>query len=387
LVLACLTIVLATIVIWVHEVAMDTDRFTALVTEVAADPAVIDPISDRVSQQVVTALDVESRVAALLPGSSARLAGPITAAVQEAIDRRLERVLENPDVQAALLRSLSFSHEHLVAFLRGDDSAFTLVDGYLYLDVWPVIGSALTEIQSLGFLPSDVQLPDLSGGGRPGALASRLQSALGVTLPPDFGTIRLVEAQRLATAQQVVQFFDGLTVVLVALAVALSVLALWLARDRRRMLVYLAVGTVIAFVIARLAVRGLATFVVNEFTESGLAPAINAVVAAAVTDLIGLTTIVLVAAAALAIVAYIAGRPAWLRRLASRSGGAVTGSARAAEQGVLERVGVGTIIFALTWIAIGIEVALLGALLVGAWLLIVQIISGPETPDGSGASA
>ena len=49
LVLACVTIVLATVTIWVHEVAFNTDRFTALVTDGVADPAVIDPVSDRVS--------------------------------------------------------------------------------------------------------------------------------------------------------------------------------------------------------------------------------------------------------------------------------------------------------------------------------------------------
>ena len=30
------------------------------------------------------------------------------------------------------------------------------------LDVFPVVGAALTELQSMGLIPADVQLPDLT---------------------------------------------------------------------------------------------------------------------------------------------------------------------------------------------------------------------------------
>src|SRR5512134_1607789 len=66
LVLACLTILTTTIAVWTHQVVLDTGRFTALVVDVVDDPAIIAPISDRVSTQVVEALDVEGKVAAAL---------------------------------------------------------------------------------------------------------------------------------------------------------------------------------------------------------------------------------------------------------------------------------------------------------------------------------
>src|SRR5262245_66515600 len=67
LVLACLTILITTVALWAHQVAFNTDRFTALVENVIDDPAVIDPVSANVSAQVVTALDVQSRIGQRLP--------------------------------------------------------------------------------------------------------------------------------------------------------------------------------------------------------------------------------------------------------------------------------------------------------------------------------
>ncbi len=319
LVLACLTIVVATVGIWVHQVALNTDRFTALVTDVVAAPAVIDPVAARVSQQVITALDVQTRIANQLPGDSTVLARTITAAAQSALERQLQQVLADPRVQAGLLRSVSFTHAHLVDFLRGDTTAITIVDGYVQLNVFPVVGAALAELQSIGLIPADAQLPDLSSDEAPSALADRLESTLGITLPPDFGTVRLMEATRLSAAQTAVGVFDLIVVALVALSAILVALTLWLARDRRRMVIYLAIGTIIAFVVSRLAISGIASGVVEGIAAQGIRGALSAVVDATIEDLLGLTTIILIAMIVLLVAAYLAGRPAWLARLTSGS--------------------------------------------------------------------
>src|SRR5262245_42248097 len=52
LVLACLTILLATVAVWAHQVAFNTDRFTALAANAVDDPEVIDPLAARISNQV-----------------------------------------------------------------------------------------------------------------------------------------------------------------------------------------------------------------------------------------------------------------------------------------------------------------------------------------------
>jgi hypothetical protein len=214
-------------------------------------------------------------------------------------------------------------------------------------------------------------------------------------------------ADRLTAAQTVVKAFDIIVVALIALAVVLVALALWLARDRRRMVVYLALGTVIAFVLMRFSARSLPDAVTGGIADKGLAGALRSVMGSVAADLIGVTTIILVVTAALCVVAYVAGRPRWLVRLTSRSTGVVyVGATRTAaaasdvrsrtdttglvreNRAAVERIGIGAIAFVVAWLAIGLEVALLGLALVVAWLLIVRIVADePATTTADSTAA
>jgi hypothetical protein len=279
-----------------------------------------------------------------------------------------------------MVRALEVSHERIVAFLRGETSALTVQDGYLYLDVFPIVGAALSELQSMGLIPADVVLPDLSSDAAPAAISDRLETALGVTLSPTFGIIRLMPAERLATAQTVVRAFDILVVGVILLAVAISILAIALARNRRRMLVFVALGAVVGLALAQFAIQGVATSALSGIADQGIAAGLTAVVDVTVDDLIRVMTLILVAAGVIAIVAYLAGRPTWLRRGAPR--------ATATSKDGLERIGVALIAFALAWIVLGLQVALLGAALVGGWLLVVSVLSGGSgRPDDAGGNA
>src|SRR5438552_4055774 len=102
LLLACLSILVTTVAVWTHQVAFNTDRFTALTSTVIADPAVIDPLAERISIQVVDALGVQTRIADRLPDLAKSLAAPLTVQIQEAIDRQLQKALTNPKIQAGL---------------------------------------------------------------------------------------------------------------------------------------------------------------------------------------------------------------------------------------------------------------------------------------------
>jgi hypothetical protein len=54
----------------------------------------------------------------------------------------------------------------------------------------------------------------------------------------------------------------------------------------------------------------------------------------------------------------------------------------------VERIGIGAIAFVVAWLAIGLEVALLGLALVVAWLLIVRIVADePATTTADSTAA
>jgi len=405
LVLACLSILVTTLAVWTHQVALNTDRFTSLASNAFTDPAVTDPIATRISVQVVDALDVQTRLAARLPDAIKPLAGTLTVAVTQRIDERLKVALQNPRLQNALVQALSFSHAQVVRVLRGESDAVGIVDGYLTLDVFPVVGAALEELRSEGLIPPDVQLPDLTSPEAPGVLAGRLQTALGVTLPPDFGTIRLMPAERLETARTVVRVFDLVVIVLIVLSALLVALALWLAADRRRMLIYLGIGVIVAFLLARLATNAARNVIVGGIADGDVAGAARTIVDSTLQDLRGLTVIILIATVVVVIAAYLWGRPRWVVATSSyvtdtagragsaagaaASGGAASVAGRAPDRdtieqtvrenrSLVERFGLAFIVFILVWIAVGLGVALLGAALVVGFELLLRAISGND---------
>jgi hypothetical protein len=403
LILACLSILVTTVAIWTHQVALNTDRFTALVTDVVADPAVIDPISARISQQVVDAVGVQARIEARLPDAVKGLAAPLTVAIRDGIDRRLQIALANPRIQAALLKSVSFTHAQVVRMLRGDPENINVVNGYITLDVFPLIGDALAQLQEEGLIPSGIQLPDLSSPEAPGALAQRLGSVLGITPPEGFGTIQLMPADKILAARGAVQAFDLIVIALVILSVVLVALALWLAERRRRMLIFVAIGTIVAFVIARQLIRGAEGVIVGGVADADLAGAVRSTMDAVFDDLRNLTRIILIVTVIVAVVAYLWGRPKWFVTLTSRVGGtagqagtAAAGLASADEAGLgetvrtnratVEKVGLAVIAFVVVWLVVGFEVALLAVALVAGLELILGAMSDKSNGDAAAVS-
>jgi hypothetical protein len=419
LVLACLTILVTTVALWAHQVAFNTDRFTSLVSNVIDEPAVIDPLSTKVSAQVVQGLDLQTRVATRLPDAMKPLAVPITQAVQDAITTRLETALNNPRIQQALVRTISVAHQKVMNLLRDQSDAVQVVNGYVVVDVWPVVDAALAELQSMGLIPADIELPDLSEADIGSRLGPVLESKLGVTLPPDFGTIQLMPADRLLTARTVVRAFDLVVIVLIVLSVILVLLALWLARNRRMMVIYLALGVIIAFLLARLTTNTITSSVVGGIADEGLAGAVRTVVDTTVANLREITAIILVVTGIVAVAAYLWGRPRWVTSVASSVGGAagqagtsVKGAGAAGvgavaagrpsretiettvteNRSAIERYGLAAILFVVAWIALGLTVALIGAVLVIAFELVLRALSptqeaSPATPEQPDAPA
>jgi hypothetical protein len=363
LVLACLAILVATVAVWSHQVAFNTQRFTALAGSALDDPEVIDPLAARISAQVVQALDVQSRLEGVLPDRVTAIAGPVTLALQDGLTRRLETLLAQPRLQEALTRTLAFAHERVMNLLRDQAQAVTDLDGQVVIEVYPALLVALQELQTAGIIGADVQLPDPATSEPPGVIRGVLENRLGVTLPADFGTIPIMSVERLQTAQTVVKAFDIVVIVLIVLAVALSVLAIWLAERRPRMVVFLAIGTIVAFVLARLFTNAATDALTTAIAAEGLRGAVRSILDATLADFRGWALLILIALGIVAIAAWFWSRPATARRVSLPE---------FRTERAIERVGLALIALVVLWIAVGLEVALLAAVLLVALELILQ---------------
>ena len=374
LVLACITILVATIAVWAHQVAFNTDRFTALASSALEQPEVIDPLAARISSQVVTALDVQERLTNVLPERVTAIAGPVTLALQDGLTRRLETLLAEPRMQQALTNTLRFAHTRVMNLLRDQADAATVVNGQVVLEVYPALLVALQELQTAGIIGPEVELPDPATAEPPGVIRGILETRLGVTFPEDFGTIPLMPAERLETAQTAVRVFDLVVIVLIALAVALVALAIWLSGKRLRMVVFLAIGTIVAFVLARLFTNAAADALTAGIAAQGLRGAIESILDATLADFRGWAFLILIGTGIIGILAYLYSRPNV--SVASFS----TGRS-------MERIGLAVIALVVLWIAVGLEVALLAAVLIVGlelWLGRDQGDSGEaDTPSAS----
>ncbi len=348
-----LTILVATIAVWAHQVAFNTDRFTALAANALEQPEVIDPLAARISAQVVTALDVQSRLTNVLPERVTAIAGPVTLALQDGLTRRLQTLLAEPRMQQALTKTLSFAHTRVMNLLRDQADAATVVNGQVVLEVYPALLVALQQLQTAGIIGPEVELPDPATAEPPGVVRGILENRLGVTLPEDFGTIPLMPVERLETAQTAVRVFDLVVIVLIVLAVALVALAIWLSGKRLRMVVYLAIGTIVAFVLARLFTNAAADALTTGIAQQGLRGAIESILDATLADFRSWALLILIAIGIIGILAYAYGRPN------------VSVAAFSSERS-MERIGLALIALVVLWIAVGLEVALLaGVLIVG----------------------
>jgi hypothetical protein len=335
-VLACLALVLTTTAVWVHQVALNTDRWVSLSSAVVEDPAVVASLSDRVSRQVVDALDVETRLRTALPDQSKFLAGPITAAVQERLRQGMNDLLSSPGFQSAWAAANRFTHSEIVALLRGDTTGVTIENGYVTLNLFPLVRGALTQLQADGVIPATVALPDLSASQAPSVARAALQTALGVTLPSDFGTITVARADRLEAAQTAVKVFDILVIVAIIVTILLFIGAALAARNRRRAVVLLGAGAVVALLVARAAIRGIENAIVGSITGDGGGAAVRGIFDHVLDDLFGFMVVVTVVGAIVALVAWLIGRREQIGRIATEAGatarrataaGAATGQA------------------------------------------------------------
>jgi len=328
-ILACLALVASTSLFWIHQSALNTDRWVSITSSVAKDPEVIQSLSVALSEQVVTALDVRGRLTSALPDKAALLAGPITGTLQSQIQTAIAKLMSTEGFQTAWTNMNRVAHATIVKLLRGESDAVTLQNGYVTLNLFPLVGSALATLQSDGILPANLPIPDLSDPSAPDQARAALQNALGVTLPDTFGTLPLIRADRLQAARTAVHVFDLLTVAALILTILLFIGATLLARDRRRAILLLGGGVVLALLLARAVIRGVENGVVGAISDGPGQSTVHGVLDAAIKDLFGVMIVVTVLGAIVALLAWLFGRREQVVEVVGSAGSAArrTGSA------------------------------------------------------------
>jgi hypothetical protein len=291
-VLACIVITLSASALWVHQVALNTDRYVTVITRTATNPEVVDEISGRLATQIVAQFDIPQLVKPL---------------IQNWIQDQIGAFMDTDVFSDAWGAANRVAHTAVVSLLRGD-SRLDSSDGELTIGVLPVVIVGLGRLQEVGLIPDDVELPDPSDAEASTVIREVITDRLGIDIPPDFGEVPIVRMSRLETARQLVTIFDVITVASLVLAAVLAAATIWLARNRRRAVIRLGFGTAAAVVVVQLLALVLSQVVANSMARE--TPILAAIVGALISNLALALTVVLVLAIGAALATMVVSRRA-----------------------------------------------------------------------------
>jgi hypothetical protein len=282
-ILACLAITISATTLWVHQIALDTDRYVEVVSGVVTDPEVIDEVSttlaERISNGIIDRVEVP------------RVVQPI---LESWIQEQIASFMGSEAFADGWAAANRAAHSALLRILR---SEALLGEEPVTVSVSQLLVIAIERLQDAGIVPDDVELPDPSDREAVQAVREILAERLDIEVPPDFGQITLVRSERLEMARQVVRIFDFVAVASVVVALALLVLTVWLARDRLRAILLLGIGASLALLAAAAGTSAAGGLVAGALAEFGAANTIGALVNALLGNL----------AAALVVVVAVAG--------------------------------------------------------------------------------
>jgi len=242
-VLTTLTISFTVLAVWAHQTTLNTDRFVGLVSKATNDPVVIDSLSQKLANQIVTGLDVQTRLQNILPDIADRFAAPLTEGITDRLRTAIANVLGNPQFHDTLESLIAGAHEKLLAVLRGDTPNVQIANGVVTIDLVSLASSALIELQNDGVLPADITIPTPEPFASHEEQVARINAALGTNLQPDFGQVELTRGgQGLNAGAIIVRAFDATTIGLLVASAILGVITVWFADRRWRAVLAIVVG-------------------------------------------------------------------------------------------------------------------------------------------------
>jgi hypothetical protein len=274
---------------WARDTVFDEAEVAGAVEAALEEPGVTDALAARLTESVMSAVDLETRLNNILPPALQRITPAIVGGTTQRIEDRLSNRLADRDTRDILVSIFERSYGAFLDVMEGDGlvDGVTVEEGEVTVNFLPVIADGLQTLQGFGLL-DDATIPELARDGDPTEQIVELEDGLGRDLPDDFGQIIVYRSDSLAEkgetlerAQQllvVVQRAFVLILIVTAVAIAGTMLV---ARDRFRAALGLLLGAAGTFVV----VRALVSKVLDEVPGVARTPAGQAALAAATTSL------------------------------------------------------------------------------------------------------
>lgn len=214
LVLACLLAVVSVISVFVRNELLNTDTYVSTVAPLASNPAIQTAVASKVSQQLVTRINLQQEVKQALPPHAGFLAAPITNELESAANRIVLKFVQSSAFQKLWNVANRRSHQQMVNLLTGQQQgAFNSSNGQITVDLSQVEAQAKKALDAKGVTVFD-KLPTTKATN-----------------------LVLFQSKQLVSAQKLTRLVNDLVFVLPIITLLLFAGAVLLTRNRRKGLV------------------------------------------------------------------------------------------------------------------------------------------------------
>jgi hypothetical protein len=340
IVIAVVAFSAATPGLWARRTVYNSDRYLAVVGPLASDPAVQEALARQLTQAVFTATDVQAKVQAAIAERAPTLAfaaGPLTASLQGFVQDQVQVVIASERFQQFWVSANTILQKQVVAVLDGNSDVLTVQGNQVVFNYLPLLNDALTQLSGTlsAIINRPITLPTITADTVPSEALASLQTALGVTLPPNFGSVTLFQGDELTSVQNAVSIFNKTMILAIVLFILGVALALVLSTNRRRTLLQLVTALIVVAVLERRFAIAQASNVVSMAKPENQA-AVQAIIGAFLSSLLLATKRILWVLFVVLVVAVVTGPYPWAvraRAWVGDVGRAGIGAVRGAEIG------------------------------------------------------
>lgn len=208
IVVASLLAFLSVFALWANRQLLNTDNWANASSQMLDSKAVRTQLSAFLVDQLYNQTDVTARIQQALPPRAQPLAGPAAGGLRDLAERSAQVALQRPRVQAAWEQANRRAHERLLQVIDGGGSAVSTSGGTVTIDLSQVAGQAANRL----------------------GVGGRVQGKI----PPGGAQITVLRSDQLSAVQTAAKVLRHLPAVLIAVALGLFGLAVWLGRGWRR---------------------------------------------------------------------------------------------------------------------------------------------------------
>jgi hypothetical protein len=284
---ATLLAVFAIFAIWANRQLLNPTNWANTSTGLLQKATIRSAVSGYLVDQLYANINVPNQIKSGLPAQLQPLAGPISGGLHGVAEQGAERALEIPQVQGVWKKANYAADQTLVAIVNGGNSRVKIQGGTVSLNLRQIVADLSERL------------------GLPSGLAGKL--------PASVANVKVITSKQLGLVRNAAKGLHALALLLTIVAVALYILALYLARGhRRRTLMWIGLSLILAGVIVLVARKIAQGQIVPAITtDASIEPAANDAYSVATSLLVEVADAAIIIGIPVVLAAWFAGPARW----------------------------------------------------------------------------